>query len=88
MKNRTEKQIKAEIKRLQKERKTIRQYSGFGHDNWGSIDASIDIMNKYLDDPIFEDDFDGILEDCERKYGSNGYMECGEKYAIDFIQGW
>lgn len=88
MKNRTEKQIRAEIKRLQKERKNIKQYSAFGHDNWDSIDQSIEIMQKYIDDPIFEDEFDDILEDCERKYGINGYMECGEKFAIDFIHGY
>lgn len=86
MKNRTDKEIKIEIKRLQKERKSIKEYSAFDHNNWESIDKSIEILQQYLDDPMF--DMDEILEEAERQYGANGYMECGEKYAIDFIEGY
>lgn len=88
MKNRTDRQIKSEIKRLEKERKTIKKYSLFGHDNWDSIDKSINILQRFIDGDIDEDDFDGLLDDAERQYGENGFMECGEKLAIDFIQGY
>lgn len=88
MKIRTEKQIKTQIRHLQDERKSIRQFSMFGDNNWEKLDSEIEFLQKYLDGDVDESEFDDILAEKEEELGGEHFMECPEKQAIDFIQGY
>lgn len=88
MKNRADRQIKSEITRLKKERKTIKEYSIFGNNNWECIDEQVEFLQKYLDSKVYDYDFDEILEDLEAEVSESEYMEHPKKLAIDFIKGY
>ena len=48
-------QIQAEIEQLKKNRCFIRQFAGFGEDNWSGIDVEIDVLeNKLNEDNIYD----------------------------------
>lgn len=61
MKAKTDKQIAAEIKALEKIKPRVLRYSGFGDDHHAAIDAQIVVLKERLT----EDDLYTRQEDCE-----------------------
>jgi len=79
---RTAKEIKNKLTRIEKERKTIRQYSMFGDNNWGTMDKQIEVLRNVLNKKIDPDD---ELEEMKDYYNDNFPEEQIEKSKMDAL---
>jgi sugar-specific transcriptional regulator TrmB len=61
---RTKKEIEQKIKKLEKERKTIPQFSWVGNNNWKELDKAIETLKKYKnkDETEIEERVDKMLD--------------------------
>ena len=79
---RTVKEIKNKIKKIKAERKTIRQFSMFGDNNWGTMDKQVEILEGVLNKSIDPDD---ELEKMKDYYDNNFPEEQIEKAKMDTL---
>ena len=80
--------IEEKLKELKKERGTIREFSVFGDNNWGTLDKEIEILQKCLTDKSFDPDKE--LDKMRGYYDGNfpeGQIEKSKMDALDFVVG-
>ena len=76
------KKVKAKLEKLKRERKTIKQYSIFGDDNWKRLDVQIEILERLLKkcnrDTLLDLE-EKKIKDIEDTYGEHAYGKMSEE---------
>ena len=81
MKIPTDKQIQAEIKKLEELRPKICRYTAFGDDNWNGLDAQLQVLREDLSESDIDEMHDEAVEledDCMPFYKEDAYSQARE----------
>lgn len=85
---RSKKELQKKLIEIKNERKTIRQFSMFGKDNWSGMDNEIDWLERIIGGKADEEDAEDRITELQDEYGEDeAQMEDSEIYILEWALG-